>query len=204
MPFKDKTKQRAAQLAYYYRNRGACQERARQWKLEHPERVRELHLTWERSTTRSNPVKSNALGRVQKYFPQVEVVRDAKRDLDIEVTRLDSNMAKKKAHNSCAMAVACKRKENADGVLVSRRVAYVIKGTEATRYRVPEYVTREIVSFDRGAGFHPGSYTLPAPQKYERLGMVKSHGTGKKSRGLRKQSKTHQTYGIRTALGASR
>ncbi len=89
---------------------------------------------------------------VQKFFPKVERVVDAHRNAAIEVTAKDSSSKAVRDHNACAMAVACKRKFHLDGVIISRSVAYLIKGTQARRFMLPDSVSREVVSFDRGGG----------------------------------------------------
>jgi CheY-specific phosphatase CheX len=87
-----------------------------------------------------------ALRIVKKFFPEVTDVEDAEKSQVIEVT--------------CAMAVACKRKYNLDGVIISVKTAYLIKGKKAKRFSLPESVSREIVSFDRDSGFAAGQYRL--------------------------------------------
>jgi hypothetical protein len=144
----------------------------------------------------------NALEIVQKYFPEVTKVVDAKESITIEVTDKDNKSAFVRNHKACAMAVACKKKEHADGVIVSISKAYVIKGSTATRYTVPEHATREIVSFDRSAGFSPGEYKLLAPTFNKKLGShtgAKSVNTGKGGKIKRHPQKT---VGIRTVLGS--
>src|ERR1700688_3313049 len=93
-----------------------------------------------------------ALAIVRKYFPKVKEVEDASEPITVEVTNKDNQSAAVRNHESCAMAVSCKRKMKADGVIVSIGTAYVIKGETAYRYRVPPAIQREIVSFDREAG----------------------------------------------------
>jgi hypothetical protein len=142
---------------------------------------------------------SEALHIVRKFFPNVETVKDAKEPITVEVTKTDTRSAKVKNHQACAMAVACKRMLKADGVIVSVVTAYVINGTVATRYHLPESVSREIVSFDRDAGFEPGIYEMNVPEN--KLGAIHAGkklntGNGKKVR------HKHQTAGIRTVLGS--
>jgi hypothetical protein len=142
----------------------------------------------------------NALEIVQKYFPEVTKVVDAKESITIEVTDKDNKSASVRNHKACAMAVACKKKEHADGVIVSISKAYVIKGGTATRYEVSEHAVREIVSFDRNAGFTPGDYTLKAPCARQRLGVKHEQ---KIHNQLGKRKRRHQmTTGIRTVLGS--
>lgn len=146
---------------------------------------------------------STALGIVQRYFPQVEDVTDATKGTAIEVTRTDTSSAKRRSHRTCAMAVACKRKLNLDGVIISVKTAYLVKGTKAIRYLVPESVSREIVSFDRGSDFAPGDYKLIVPQV--KLGLKKNgKGHGPHGRPDGRTEPRHFTGGIRTVLGSSK
>lgn len=146
-----------------------------------------------------------ALRNVQKFFPKVTKVVDATRDVEVEVTPSDVSASKKREHAVCAMAVACKRKTHATGVIISRAVAYVIKGRRAERYLVPASVAREIVSFDRGAGFEPGEYKLTKPGRSLELGRV--HGghvrenEGQSSVTSLQKAARHFTANIRTSLG---
>ena len=104
-----------------------------------------------------------ALHNVRKFFPKVKGVHDGTKPLEIIVTKQDDKVSRRNDHAGCAMAVACKREYKLDGVIISRSVAYLIKGGEAVRYDVPEATSREIISFDRGGGFEPGTYRLEKP-----------------------------------------
>lgn len=145
----------------------------------------------------------SALHTVKKLYPEVTKVVDAKRDTEIEVTKRDTSSATVRNHKACAMAVACKRKLNLDGVIMSVSTAYLIKDNIATRYKVPEAVSREIVSFDRNSGFEPGDYKLKAISSTARLG--ESRGTNPKKGGKKNGNATkryHKTENIRENLGA--
>ena len=119
-----------------------------------------------------------ALQVVQKFFPEVTEVVDASRNQVIEVTQQDEKTAKKKSHKTCAMAVACKRKFNLDGVVISVNRAYLVKGKKARRFTLPESVSREVVSFDRNGGFEPGEYELNKIPPSSRLDRVIKSGNG--------------------------
>jgi len=144
----------------------------------------------------------NSLGIVQKHFPGVKKVTDAHGPIEIEVTPADARKGRRKSHQTCAMAVACRRKFNLDGVLLSHSVAYLVKGPRATRYVVPPSVQREIVSFDRGVEFKPGDYWLNPPGGQQRLGSRTAVPAGKRS--ARRVARTrHSVPGVRAALGSS-
>lgn len=151
------------------------------------------------------PFGTRALKTIQRFFPNVDHVEDATKPLLIEVTKKDNESAAVKKHNQCALAVACKRKTQAGGVIVGTTTAYLINGNEAVRYKLLESTSREIVSFDRGAkrGFDVGVYPLKVPTPSNRLGVKRgkapvNKGTGKNGAKLR-----HFTSGIRTVLGSA-
>lgn len=143
---------------------------------------------------------SHALTMVQKYFPDVKEVHDADENATVEVTANDSKVARVKDHNNCAMAVACKRVFNARGVIVAVGTAYIIKKEGCIRYSLPESVSREIISFDRKAGFAEGTYSLTKPRPSHRLGSQQGAKKWNKGANKRKPFK-HFTTGIRVAIG---
>lgn len=138
---------------------------------------------------------------VRKFFPQVEQVSDARKALHVSVTRKDSNSSTVKNHKGCAMAVACKREHKLDGVVISRKRAYTVVGNKAVRYELPESVSREIVSFDRNAGFAEGEYQLSVPTKSAKY--VKRPGREARERDGYVAKFAHHTEGIRESLGGS-
>lgn len=147
---------------------------------------------------------SGALAKVRKYFPKVESVEDATQQVHIEVTPRDVSTSKRKAHSECAMAVACKRSLNLDGVIIATSIAYLIKGTEATRYQVPEHLAREVVSFDRGAGFESGEYDLNVPDC--KLGTMGGGHGPHRDRATRSKPLVHKhmTHNVRAVLGSDK
>lgn len=153
-------------------------------------------------TTKSQN-RFSALTNVQRFFPKTRFVRDADKNVIIEVTKADVSASARRAHEGCAMAVACKRKLKVDGVIISRSIAYVVKGKKALRYFVPASVAREVVAFDRGASFEPGSYVLRRPDKSSRLGHMKG-GHNRDNEGRKKHNPEdgprHVTQNVRTSL----
>lgn len=142
------------------------------------------------------------LHTVQKFFPNVKSVVDAKTNASIDVTDADVKASKIKSHKQCAMAVACKRKFNLDGVIISKSVAYLIKGNKARRFKVPESVAREVVSFDRGAGFSSGRYALqavPISSRMDRPSRSKKVGGKKTGESITKRF-YHKTDNVRAEL----
>lgn len=153
----------------------------------------------------------NALELVQERFPNVNKVMDAKHSVTVQVTPRDTNSSKVKKHEECAMAVACKRQmKSVTGVIVGLKVAYVVKGSKAYRFTVPEATSREVVSFDRSGpgGFEPGKYQLTPPSPSNRIGTRQrrqnsSRSHKKTSAGPSKFSKrfAHRTENVRAKLG---
>lgn len=156
--------------------------------------------------TRKKARVQGALGIVTKFFPKVRKVTDATEKALIEVTTRDAQSKAVKHHNACVMAVACKRKFNLDGVIISRSVAYLIKGDEATRYHIPSSVAREIVSFDRGAGFETGNYELSAIGKASRMGARAGRELDpeRERKSKDKQRFRHLTTNVRSVLGGEK
>lgn len=146
---------------------------------------------------------SAALKIVQKNFPDVTKIVDSRKDLLVEVNRHDVKAAAKQDHQACAMAVACKRKLHLDGIMVSINKAYLVKGNKAMRFSVPVSVAREIVSFDRGSDFVPGSYSLKAVPLRERIGARLDRGRGNHTGTGKRRVHRHITTGIRAVLGGA-
>lgn len=144
-----------------------------------------------------------ALYNVRKFFPKVAKVTDASKGIEIEVTKRDDQTSKRNDHAGCAMAVACKRTLHLDGVIISRSVAYLVKGDEAVRYDVPESTTREVISFDRGGGFDPGVYKLDKPERKlgEAHAYAGEHSPKSHTGGLAKRFR-HLTSNVRVNLNS--
>ena len=92
-----------------------------------------------------------------------------------------------------------------DAVLVFSSRAYILQGTLATRFDVPETVTREIAVLDRGGAPAPGKYHFGPPPKAGRLGYYNPLKKGGKQDGSRPRSKPmHFTEGLRVSLHSAR
>lgn len=95
-------------------------------------------------------------------------IRNAKRDMVITVSARDISISKKKDHGHCVLAEAIRRHENAADVKVYLSRTFVrFKGSnEYLRYETPKSLYREIIAFDRGGSFEPGTYELLKPSKW--------------------------------------
>lgn len=137
---------------------------------------------------------------VKRLFPEVEVVVDATRPVEISVNRRDCKVSKRLMASECALATAGKRELNADGVIIGMGTSYVIKGKKAIRFATPNSVKHEIVSFDRHQDFAPGDYYLVPKSPTARLG-AEHHNKTKRSGGADKNQtrrKIHTTARVRT------
>lgn len=156
-----------------------------------------------------------ALSLIQQYHPQVKSVVDAKQAVRVDVTKEDSVKGSKRAPNKCAMARAFEREKDYDGAVISTSVSYLIKGDKAVRYKTPEAVTREIISFDRHADFAPGRYSLKPPGKTGTLEGKRAYSGNHKDARAKKRAhnqkyiasvppgatagyKNHKTAGVRS------
>lgn len=142
--------------------------------------------------------KTKALRLVNSFFPNVRNVEDADKKVVVEVTKSDIAQADIKAHKTCALAVCCHRSFHADGVIIGLTTAYIIRGTTATRFKLTGTISREITSFDRGAGYDEGKYLLVAPCPGSRLGDP--HRGGHRTGTGKPRSFRHFTRNVRVSL----
>jgi hypothetical protein len=151
---------------------------------------------------KSKAIGGNSLGMVKGYFPKVETVEDADKPVIVEVTKADVTNSTVKNHETCALALACKRYFHADGVIIGLTTSWIVRGKVATRFRNAGTVSREITSFDRKAGFDIGFYLLAPASPSNRLGLERAYDPVRKAKnGKGKHSFKHYTRNVRTTLG---
>ncbi len=121
-------------------------------------------------------------------------VKDATKNLEIEIEKVDVVGSRKKDPMNCAAARALKREYKCPEAAVFSSRTYLKEKDHWVRYITPEAVTREIISFDRGSEFEPGSYELKKPSKMEKLGSHVGAKTGPKEN---KRKKYHLTANVR-------
>jgi hypothetical protein len=139
-----------------------------------------------------------ALSVVQKFFPNVTTVQDAIEPLEVEVKTCDIQRSKTKNHRGCVFARACKRTYGIEGAVIAVKTAYLIDGTTALRYAIPESLSREIVSFDRNGQFAPGDYHIDSPAyKLKRPKPISSGSRGTKKKRSSGKANYHATKSIR-------
>lgn len=126
-------------------------------------------------------------------------VVDATSPIEIHITRSDVNHAKKSDPANCAAAIACKR-EHKKEVRIFLTTAYVKEKNHWTRYAVPQRISREIISFDRGSDFVPGDYKVSPFSPSNRLGKRQPKrgegGSHAKNKNLMKRP-YHHTANVR-------
>jgi hypothetical protein len=123
--------------------------------------------------------------------------------LEIQVTKSDVNRSRKNDPSNCAAAVAYKRQYQTDAeVHLSRTYVKTKDGKAWIRFRTPESISREIVSFDRSAHFEPGIYTLRAVSQHGRLGQYKGRLTPKTD--AKKRAPSHMTVNVRESAKKSK
>lgn len=123
-------------------------------------------------------------------------VVDAKKRITITISEQDVAKGKSKDPASCAAARACKRevpKCTQARVHISRTYLK-IKG-RWMRYHTPVSLRSEIVAFDRGASFDPGTFVL-APLQPSKKATGRRQGSSKPKRKGPKRP-YHHTVGVR-------
>lgn len=150
---------------------------------------------------RTNKI-SSSLAMIRRYFPLVEITKDALKPAVVEVTPHDNSHSDVRSHRTCALALACKRFFNADGVIIGLTTSWIIQGKVATRYHNSGTTSREITSFDRKAGFDAGSYLLAPATETQRLGTKRAYDPVRKATGagIRKPRFRHYTRNVRSTL----
>lgn len=139
-----------------------------------------------------------ALKMVKSFFPLVQKVVDADKGVVVEVTKADVAKADIRQHKTCALAVSCQRSFHAEGVIIGLTTAYIIRGNTAYRFKLTDTISREITSFDRGAGYDEGEYLLAPASPAARLGAA--HRGGRRSGTGTKRAFRHYTKNVRVSL----
>ncbi len=115
-----------------------------------------------------------------RAFPQVKKVIHATEPVSVRVGKADCKEGRRLLTDDCALARAAKRQMKADGVAIRLSDSFVVKGDTAIRFKTPETVKRELVSFDRHQDFASGTYRLAAaPPNWSKPGRKHSPGGGK-------------------------
>lgn len=103
-------------------------------------------------------------------------VLNATKAVSLTILPNDIGHASRKEPMDCVVARACRRDMHAKEVRVHLGRIYVrtAKGDKNkgswTRYLTPKSMRTEIIAFDRGGQFEPGTFTLSAPQPSRQKG----------------------------------
>lgn len=127
-------------------------------------------------------------------------VFDAKRPITLNITPNDIAKADRKEPADCAVARACRRDLHAKEVRVHLGRVYVrMNEGNWQRFMTPKSLRSEIIAFDRGGTFEPGTFVLPAPQPSKRASGKRQGSAPKKpSRRNGKNRVRHVVTDVRT------
>lgn len=146
------------------------------------------------------------MGKHLKIRPPMTIdgipVIDAKKKVKIVISASDVKRGKNKNPAACAAALACLH--DVKGCAKARvhiGRTYLLLKKKWVRYFTPDSLRTEIVSFDRGGGFSPGTYTL-SPMTPSDRAVGKRQG-GPDTRRTGKKRHRHVTTGVRH-FGANR
>lgn len=128
-------------------------------------------------------------------------VVNAKSPLILEITKGNVTKGNVKDPASCAAARACIRQLKAKSARVHVSTTYVEFDNKWVRYRTPASLRTEIVSFDRGKSFEPGTYHVcPLQPSHQASGRrMGSPNRKAKSTPSKARAKPHHTTGIRAS-----
>ena len=135
-------------------------------------------------------------------------VIDATDSMELVVTDTDCELATRRNHSSCAVARACMKRTGTDALIHLSRVyvkQHKLHENDEdiwVRFIVKNSLRTQIVAFDQGGSFAPGTYKLHAPRKNHRLGK---YHTGKKASGTENINRRRQPTVLKDVrTGASR
>src|SRR5229473_1329182 len=118
-------------------------------------------------------------------------VVDAPKKRTITITESDVEKGNTKDPAKCAAAQALLREKDCTEARVHIGRTYLKIGKKWVRYHTPESLRGEIISFDRGAMFQPGEYTLtPMQPSKKATGKAQGSFTAKK-KGTNPRAKYH-------------
>ena len=128
--------------------------------------------------------------------------KDAKKPLQLEITKQDIVRAKPLDPENCAAACALKRQGFAEAV-VMRSVTYVNRGSKESpdwiRFATPISLAREIVALDRGGRVEPGDFILKPFGTHRQLGARAWQERGSSTKPPSNRVCRHVTAKIREA-----
>ncbi len=125
-----------------------------------------------------------------RNFENLPVI-DATHPLLLHVLTDDISKASLKEPQNCAVARACKRELHAKEVRVHLGRVYIrTNESNWVRYETPRPMRTEIVAFDRGGKFEPGTFELKVPAQR------RPENAGTRSKAKHKKHRTRQKPAI--------
>lgn len=124
---------------------------------------------------------------------------DARQPITLTITKDDINRSDRKKPSNCAIAVACRRGLGAIEVRIHLSRAYIRSNKgNFQRYEVPKGLRTEMVAFDRGGDFTPGSWVLTPPRPSRLLTGRRTGGSSAASdkRKYKKSGKPRAKYHV--------
>lgn len=131
-------------------------------------------------------------------------VVDAKAPISLKITKRDCSTGSLKDPSACAAAKALCRLSDVKECRVHISRVYIKANGKWVRYGTPPALRSEIIAFDRGGKFEPGTYRLAAVQPTVRFGVRKTKPNRRDGSRPQKRYKPHVVKGIRSHGGTER
>jgi len=132
-----------------------------------------------------------------------QTVKDAPKAVTIHITRGDVKKGATKDPAACAAAQACKRELHVTDARIHIGRCYLKINNEWQRFQTSPALRQEIITFDRGGVFAPGTYTLKKVS-HSNLGIKKTKPKGAKDNRVKIARRSyHIVSGVREK-GANR
>jgi hypothetical protein len=110
---------------------------------------------------------SISMRKLMERFPDALTVRDATEDKTLLIEERDVKAGKRKDPSACA-AVQCAKRAGFGG-MIGRRFAFLVKGSEVTRYHLGEDARVRTAIFDDRGTMTTGPLILSAPSRSQRM-----------------------------------
>jgi len=117
-------------------------------------------------------------------------VVDSKKPLVITITKSDVKLGDTKDPGACAAARCLLRQPNVEMARVHIGRTYIKIGKQWLRYKTTPPLRQEIVTFDRGGEFAPGTYTLKPLSEWE---VASGRRQGSSAKGARDKGSKNRT-----------
>lgn len=123
---------------------------------------------------------------------------DAADRITINITNNDCTLATRKDHANCVVSRACMKHTGSDVLVYVSRV-YIKQAYQDVwvRYIIRNSLRTQVVAFDQGGDFSPGSYILDAPPPTKKLGS--KGGSQVRCNGNKPRTMPVKLEGVRTA-----